>query len=218
MKLVEWDPRKEGDPLAALVQVSAAMLHGRPALERRLGDFAGGYPSGRRSVSAGSSDDSRSAPEDAAERERRKWLREVSSSLDAACRAWDTYVRLCEPKAGVVKLTDPGCDLCAPVPGHWCPAYGTRVVVSGPSTKRKPEVRTLRLCEWCYQFTWPSRAGRLPTLEEVTAHAAGRRVRWHGGVDPKLVEVDCPECHDASREARKACRTCGHAGKVLRSS
>lgn len=161
--------------------------------------------------------EARRQQEDVAARERREFERELEASLGAAARAWARYKRVVEPRAGVVKLTDPGCDLCTKVPGHWCPVYGVRVILTEPKSRgAKAKTEAVRLCDWCFRCTWESRMGRLPTTDEVVAHSEGRRVNWRGGVEPRLVEVPCPECKDESRAARRACTTCGHTGKVLK--
>lgn len=226
-KPVDWDPRKEPDKLAALAQVTTAMLHGRPALDHRLDELGAGCR-GRSEGVRGEAELTQAeaaaervlageSQEDVAERERREFERELTSSLDAACRAWERYKRVVEPRDGVAKLAEPGCELCAKVPNHWCPVYGFKVVMTEPVTKRdRPKFHTLWLCEWCLTRTWPSRMGRLPTNDEVTAHAEGRRVNWRGGNEPRMVEVPCPECRDENRKARRACLTCSHVGKVLK--
>jgi hypothetical protein len=82
-------------------------------------------------------------------------------------------------------MTDVGCELCARVPEHRCPVYGVVEVVTESKAKRtEPQRHTLRLCEWCYTFNWPSRAGRLPVHEEVVAHSEGRKVRWTAAPPP----------------------------------
>lgn len=226
-KPVDWDPRKEADKLAALAQLTTALHHGRPAFERRLGELKAGYRSrGEGGGGAGGSEltpaeagaESRMEGQtDTAEQVEAEYLRELTSSFDAACRAYERWKRVVQPREGVAKLTEPGCELCAQVPDHWCPVFGFRVVMSEPETRRdRSTFRTLWLCEWCFTRTWPSRMGRLPTHDEVVAHAEGRRVFWHGGTEPRLVEITCPECGDESRAARRACTTCGHVGKVMK--
>lgn len=225
MTQVSWDPRAEEDKLEALAKVTAAMHHGRPAFDRRVSELSGGFSS--RGEGGGSGDGLTQAEagaesalagqSDTGMAELEAWERDIARSLDIACRAWERYTRLVQPRDGVEKLADPGCELCALVPAHWCPVYGTRVIMTEPKSKRaRPQLRTLMLCQWCFTFTWPSRAGRLPEPEEVEAHAEGRRVNWRGGAQPRLIEVPCPECHDENREARRSCSTCGHAGKVLK--
>lgn len=217
---IDWDPRTEDDQLAALAEVAAALHHGRSALDARIGQLGGGYTSASGGGGSGELVGAESAladGTDVAKQELDRWKRAIKRSLDEACRALDQYRRLVQPREGIEKLADPGCELCAKVPAHWCPVYGSRIIMTEPTAKRgRPTYRTLLLCQWCFQFTWPSRAGRLPEHDEVAAHAEGRRVRWHGGSAPKLVEVSCPDCHDESREARRLCTTCGHAGKVLK--
>lgn len=217
---VAWDPRAEDDKLAALADIVTAMHHGRPALEHRLNELAPGYPGkGDGGGSNAPEDDDEPKPvfDDPATKERKAYLRDLERSLDHAARAWERYTRLVQPRDGIEKQADPGCDLCAEVEGHWCAVYGARVIMTEPRSKKgRPQIRVLRLCQWCFQFTWPSRAGRLPEHEEVVAHSEQRRVNWKGGVGPKLVEVACPECRDKDRAARRACSTCGHSGKVLK--
>lgn len=221
----EWDPRAEPDQLAALARVAADMHHGRSAFEARVSELGGGFPGrggggrggGELTPTEAGAEASLSGQADTAAAERKAWERELSRSLEHAYAAWARYRRVVEPATGVAKLADPGCELCAPVPDHWCPVYGVRVVlIESKNRKAKPEIRTYRLCEWCFTRTWESRMGRLPTFDEVTAHAEGRRVNWHGGTEPKLVEVSCPDCGDENRAARRKCTTCGHAGRVLK--
>lgn len=221
---IDWDPRTEGDKLRTLAELSAAMHHGRDAFSQRVSEMGGYYPS--KGEGAGTShltqpeaatEALRAGQRDVATIEMDDWERELQRAVDAACRAWDRYRRVVQPKGGVEKLAEPGCELCAKVPAHWRPVFGSLVIMTEPTSKKgRPTYRTLLLCQWCFQFTWPSRAGRLPVHDEVVAHAEGRRVRWHGGVEPRLVEVACPDCGDRSRAERRACSTCGHAGKVLK--
>lgn len=221
---VAWDPRAEDDKLAALADIVTAMHHGRPALDHRLDELAGGYSSkgtgagtGELTSAEAGAESAIEGQQDTAKREREAYLRDIAASLDKAARAWERYTRLVQPRDGVEKESDPGCDLCAEVEGHWCAVYGARVILTEPKSKKgRPQVRVLRLCQWCFQFTWPSRAGRLPEHEEVIAHSEQRRVNWKGGAGPKLAEVACPECRDENRSARRACGTCGHSGKVLK--
>lgn len=232
----EWDPRAEEDKLGTLAELMAAMHHGRPALERRLAELAGGYstaggsgsgePKQENAEEAGvkltrteaGAQSAMEGQQDTAKREREAWERELDRTLREAARVWERYRRLVQPRDGVEKLADPGCELCAKVEGHWCPVYGAKAILIEPVSKKgRAKVRVVTLCQWCLQFTWPSRAGRLPQHEEVVAHAEGRKVRWRGGTEPQLVEVACPECKDENRQARRACSMCGHSGKVLKS-
>jgi hypothetical protein len=220
----DWDPRKDGDPVRALAEITAALSLGRPALEARIGQLGGGYTSagggggsGELTPTEAGAESAMSGAPDTAKRELDDWKRAIGRSLDEACRALEQYRRLVQPRDGIEKMADPGCELCAKVPAHWCPIYGARIIMTEPTSKKgRPTYHTLLLCQWCFQFTWPSRAGRLPEHDEVIAHAEGRRVGWHGGAAPRLIEVACPDCGDRSRAERRECKTCGHAGKVLK--
>lgn len=212
-RAADWDPRKTDDPVKTLAELATAMYHGRAAFEQRSGELAAGYPGGRGGNGDSDGPDRWLQPNQVAER----WERHMRQALEDAYRAWKVYEQVSTPRVGATKLADPGCDLCAQVEGHFCEVFGVRVIMTEPKTKRaRPEIRILRLCEWCFTRVYPSRMGRLPRPDEVAAHARGLKVRWHGGVEPQLVEVICPDCGDESRTARRACTTCLHSGKVLK--
>jgi hypothetical protein len=75
---VAWDPRTEEDKLGALAGIVAAMHHGRPALEHRLGELARGFPGkGDGGGTKGPDDDGDQEPkqvfDDPATKERKAW-------------------------------------------------------------------------------------------------------------------------------------------------
>ena len=114
-------------------------------------------------------------------RERAEWDNDLRRALEAASVLWARYQRIVQPRRGLVEMAEPSCELCDQVPDHSCAKYASVEVVTPAKSKgAKDSVRRLVLCSWCYQWQRPDRAGRLPTLAQVTAHAEGRRVRWTG--------------------------------------
>lgn len=113
------------------------------------------------------------------------WQGDFDKRLEKAWRAaeelWQEYKRVGHPKRGAGPMKDPGCELCAKVPEHWCPTYATTEVVTVGKKGAPDNVRRVPLCVWCYEFQRPDRAGRLPAEVEVVAHSEGRRVRWKVG-------------------------------------
>lgn len=192
--------RQDVDKLQALAELSAAMYHGRDGFEERLGEIAGGFPGGGGGGGASELDSVEAAVDarvyggqvDVAEAERAAWERDLRKSLDHALSAWERYKRIVQPRLGVARLTDPGCELCATVPcedprcrcsaidvRHWCATRYT-VDIETPAKRNgdRPTVRRLRLCSSCYAFQRPDRAGRLPSHDEVLDHVEGRQRRW----------------------------------------
>lgn len=105
----------------------------------------------------------------------------LERTLREAEKLWDEYKRVAHPKRGAGPTKDPGCELCAKVPEHWCPTYSTIEITVVGRKGAKPTVRRMPLCLWCYEFQRSDRAGRMPTDQEVQAHSEGRRVRWKVG-------------------------------------
>ncbi len=194
--------RDQKPTTADLARLATLMHAGAPALEHRLDEMGGGFPSagdgGRGNSAEGgptatqalahlhggrTDDDGRALPgtTDVAVKERAEWERDLLRAIVAAEALWDRYVRLVQPRRGLVEMAEPTCELCDQVPDHSCTRYASVEVVTPARSKReKDTVRRLVLCSWCYQWQRPDRAGRLPNTGEVTAHAEGRRVRWPG--------------------------------------
>jgi hypothetical protein len=137
---------------------------------------------------------------DVADVERAAYERDLRKALEHAAAMWARYQRVTNTRLGVDKITDPGCELCAKVPcggslcdkpkgtssyrcetvdAHWCPVYATVELREESRRKGQPDsLRKVALCSSCFEFNRPSRAGRLPTHDEVLDHVQGRRRRW----------------------------------------
>lgn len=166
--------------LNELVSIVNGIRWGMPGYDARLVELGSGFPGGsggggskgshadptQRQVEA-IIDDGRTDP---AAKVAKDFERRLEAALHAAEDLWSEYKRVTQPRVGVSKLKDPGCELCAKVAEHWCPTFGSLDVGA------KPNQRRAKLCSWCYRFAVPSGQGRLPTDDEVLAHAEGRRV------------------------------------------
>lgn len=180
------------EKLAELVSIVTGILFGMPGYDQRLSELGGGFPAGSGSGNVKGSvgkpveaqviatmDERRGDPADQA---RSDFDKRLLATLREAEALWSEYRRISQPRMGVSKVADPGCELCNQVPDHWCQTFATVEVTS--TAKRRghdPTVRRVRLCSWCYQFARPNRANRMPTLDEVGLHAQGKRVRWKVG-------------------------------------
>lgn len=172
--------------LDELEELALGIHFGRRAWEDRLRDYSAGVPSrgegGRGGAEltpteAGAASSMGGQADPAAEL-RADFERHVHRALAEVRAAFRTYLQA-QPRPGLLKLADPGCELCAQIPGHWCATYATIEEVEPPKTRHgRPTVRRIRLCSWCHQFRRPDRADRLPTLAEVELHSRGIIVRY----------------------------------------
>lgn len=185
-------PRDERDSLLAeLARMASGVHRGMAAFDDRLHELAGGIPS-RGDGGGGSGSVSRPVEAMVVARSeghqpdpltaiRNRFDVRLARAHREMLELWTLYASVA-PRLGVEKSSDPGCELCAQVEGHWCPVYGAVEIKEPPKRKGGKEVvRVLKLCESCYRFNLPSRAGRLPTFDEVVAHSEGRRPRWTKG-------------------------------------
>jgi len=173
--------------LTEMAEQAAGVAFGLAAFEARLEELAGGIPSrgggggkgtGASPIEALVISRSEGRSHDPAPHLAAEFSRRLLKASDAVRDLFESYAAVAGPRRGVEKMTNPGCELCARVEGHWCPVYGVVEVHEQPARKGgKPRTRVVKLCEWCYRFQWPSRVGRLPLYDEVLAHSEGRPVR-----------------------------------------
>lgn len=185
-------PKTRDERLNELVAIVMGVRFGMPGYDQRLVEMCSGFPAGsggsgskgtvgrpvEAQVIANVDEHRRDPAQDALS----DFDRKLEATLREAERLWDEYKRVAQPRMGVSKVVDPGCELCAKVPEHYCATSYTIDIEEPAKNKRaKATVHKMRLCSWCYQFQRPDRAGRLPNEGEVHAHAEGRRVRWKVG-------------------------------------
>lgn len=179
------------DRLEALLHevcvLASAVWWGMPGWRARVQEMSdGGLPSGGDgSMGASGADPVSSQLDergrrrmDPAERERRDLERAAEACQRAMSVLWNTYARTASTRVPPARMEDPGCEMCAMVPDHWCPTYVT--IETPVNRKGRPLTKKMRLCFWCYRRQRPSEQGgwgRLPSHDEVQAHAEGRRVR-----------------------------------------
>lgn len=182
----------EADRLELLAQ-TCEMLNevrwGHKAFTDRLAEMGdGGLPSGEgngRSGGHSSPVERQLVPEggekgkvysrhvDPAALELREFEHELRKAWKAATILHQRYTRIATPQSSPTKMTDPGCELCDQIPNHWCPTY-VSIEVETSAKKGKAMKRKLRVCWWCYRHFKAAEA--IPTIEQRTAHAEGRRV------------------------------------------
>lgn len=103
----------------------------------------------------------------------------AASALRRAERLCERYPVATEPALalGGANSAAPGCTSCARLPGargrRWEPPDGR---LAGPTTVGGRLEAPTWLCVWCVERlrSW----GRLPTVDELDRHHAGRRVPW----------------------------------------
>lgn len=191
--------------LKELVSIVNGVYFGMPGYDQRLSEMCSGFSSrgdgggAKGNVSRpveqqviANMDEHRRDPAAEAQTD---FDRRLSGALREAEALWEEYKRVAQPKLGVSKVTDPGCDLCSAIPcgcerckaldsPHWCATRYTVERKEEPKPNRRgqqPKVHRFKLCSSCYEFQRDDRAGRLPTHDEVLDHAEGRRRRWKVG-------------------------------------
>lgn len=168
------------EKLAELADIAVGIRFGMAAFDDRLREMSAGIPA--RGQGLGPKGDHSDPTWRAYDKPGKAAASKLTSRVDAAHEAmkdlYATYAEIAQPKHGLEKLTDPGCEWCtqaandpkSPKPDHRCEVYGhITIEVAGKKTR-------VRVCEWCYRFWLPSRADRKPTMPELWAHALGQRV------------------------------------------
>jgi hypothetical protein len=168
------------EKLKQLAATAAGVCFGMAAFDDRLKEMAAGIPA--RAQGPGPKGDHSDPTWRAFDKPGQAAGSNLNAKVDAAYAAiedlYAAYAALAQPKRGIEKLTDPGCEWCtqaaadpkSPKPDHRCEVYGhITIEVAGKKTR-------VRVCEWCYRFWLPSRADRPPTTAELWAHALGQRV------------------------------------------
>ena len=191
--------RSRDERLRDILSTAAGICYGMGGYDARLVEFGSGFPAGSggggskgtvsrpvERMALESWEESLKPKTERKEDPVHKAQAEFNKRLEAAHRAmealWDSYAEVATPRAGVSKVTDPGCELCAQVPDHWCPTFATVKRTNPPKRKgQEPVVVKLRLCDWCHQFARPDRADRLPEHDDLVKHSRGQRVRWKVG-------------------------------------
>lgn len=184
------------EKLAELANIAVGIRFGMAAFDDRIEEMSAGIPA--RGQGQGAKGDHSDPTWRAFEKPGRTATTRIDRRVDDAHRAieklYAAYAEIAQPKRGIDRLSDPGCEWCAaaakakdsPVPDHWAPVYG---FVTFPGSKRK-----WRVCTWCYRFA-VSRVGRRPEVEELWAHAEGKRV---------YVKVEGPKMKAAERVKARA--------------
>ena len=165
------------EKLEQIASTAVGVRFGMGAFSERLEEMSAGIPA--RGQGQGAKGDHSDPTWQAVEKPGKTAVTRFDRRVEEAHRAieklYDAYTEIAQPKRGIERLSDPGCEWCAaaakakgsPVPDHWSPVYG---YVQFPGSKRR-----WRVCTWCYRFA-VSRVGRRPEVEELWAHAEGRRV------------------------------------------
>jgi hypothetical protein len=161
------------------------LIHGRMLMTRlidahdqlvsTLRTMHAGYPSGHEGVGEGSSRTETAAlsrdPARADLKRVDKIVRSVHAQLEELDSLRESWLVLPDRPPAASPTGESGCELMARI-GVWEPVFRSSDVNGNLP-------RPYRLCRFAYE--WVRHQGRLPTREELQAHADGRRIRVKAG-------------------------------------